>query len=122
MTDSKQLKLLVVNSLAAPEGAGRATLERAEQARAMRIRLLADGYNILAALPPDADLERQIAQLQPDVINGPCAAASAQYQQVEQQQVENQRNDGDRLPQRARVALNQGGCCARGHRVVRATL
>lgn len=68
MTDSKQLKLLVVNSLVAPEGADRAEQERAEQARAMRIRLLEDGYNILAALPPDADLERQIAQLQPDVI------------------------------------------------------
>lgn len=68
MTDSKQLKLLVVNSLVVPEGADRAAQERAEQARAMRIRLLADGYNILAALPPDADLERQIAQLQPDVI------------------------------------------------------
>lgn len=68
MTDSKQLKLLVVNSLVAPEGADRITLERAEHSRAMRIRLLEDGYNILAALPPDADLERQIAQLQPDVI------------------------------------------------------
>ena len=68
MTDSKQLKLLVVNSLVVPEGADRVEQERAEQARAMRIRLLADGYNILAALPPDADLERQIAQLQPDVI------------------------------------------------------
>lgn len=68
MTDCKQLKLLVVNSLVAPEGADRAALERAEQARAMRIRLLEDGYNILAALPPDADLERQIEQLQPDVI------------------------------------------------------
>lgn len=67
MTDSKQLRLLVVNSLVAPEG-DRAAQERAEQARALRIRLLEDGYNILAALPPDADLERQIAQLQPDVI------------------------------------------------------
>lgn len=68
MTESKKLKLLVVNSLVAPEGADQAALERAEEARAMRIRLLEDGYNILAALPPDADLERQIAQLQPDVI------------------------------------------------------
>lgn len=68
MTDSKKLKLLVVNSLVAPEGADRATIERAERARALRIRLLEDGYNILAALPPDADLGRQIAQLQPDVI------------------------------------------------------
>lgn len=68
MTDSKHLKILVVNSLVAPEGADRLALGRAEQARALRIRLLEDGYNILAALPPDADLERHIEQLQPDVI------------------------------------------------------
>jgi len=67
MTDSRQLRLLVVNSLVAPEG-DRIAQERAEQARALRIRLLEDGYNILAALPPDADLARQIEQLQPDVI------------------------------------------------------
>lgn len=68
MTDSKHLKIIVVNSLVAPEGADQAALAQAERARALRIRLLEDGYNILAALPPDADLERQIAQLQPDVI------------------------------------------------------
>lgn len=68
MTDSKQLKILVVNSLVAPEGADTAALQQAERARALRIGLLEGGYNILAALPPDADLEKQIAQLQPDVI------------------------------------------------------
>ena len=68
MTDSTQLKIVVVNSLVAPEGAGESARRQAERARALRIGLLEDGYNILAALPPDADLERQIAQLQPDVI------------------------------------------------------
>lgn len=68
MTDSKQLKIVVVNSLVAPEGADEATQEQAERARALRIGLLESGYNILAALPPDADLAGQIARLQPDVI------------------------------------------------------
>lgn len=68
MTDSRQLKIVVVNSLVAPEGADQAAQEQAERARALRIGLLESGYNILAALPPDADLARQIAQLQPDVI------------------------------------------------------
>lgn len=68
VTDSKQLKIVVVNSLVAPEGADEAAHEQAERARALRIGLLESGYNILAALPPDADLARQIAQLQPDVI------------------------------------------------------
>ncbi len=68
MTDSKKLKIVVVNSLVAPEGADEAVQEQAERARALRIGLLEGGYNILAALPPDADLAEQIAKLQPDVI------------------------------------------------------
>ncbi|HEX7634238.1 MAG TPA: hypothetical protein VF427_03025 [Noviherbaspirillum sp.] len=36
-------------------------------ARALRIGLLEGGCNILAPLSLDADLEKQIAQLQPDV-------------------------------------------------------
>jgi two-component system, response regulator / RNA-binding antiterminator len=68
MTDSKQLKIVVINSLVAPAGAGLAAQMQAERARALRIGLLEGGYNILAALPPDADLEEQITQLQPDVI------------------------------------------------------
>lgn len=68
MTDSKQLKIVVINSLVAPEGADRAAQVQAERARALRIGLLQGGYNILAALPPDADLAKQIAQLQPDLI------------------------------------------------------
>jgi two-component system, response regulator / RNA-binding antiterminator len=68
MNDSKQLKIVVINSLVAPEGADQAAQIQAEHARALRIGLLEGGYNILAALPPDADLEEQIAQLQPDVI------------------------------------------------------
>ena len=68
MNDSTQLKILVVNSLVAPEGADEATRVQADRARALRIGLLEAGYNILAALPPDADLEKQIGQLQPDLI------------------------------------------------------
>lgn len=68
MTDSKQLKIVVINSLVAPEGADHAAQMQAERARALRIGLLEGGYNILAALPPDADLAEQIAELQPDVI------------------------------------------------------
>jgi len=68
MTDPRHLKIVVVNSLVAPADADFATREQAERARALRIGLLEAGYNILAALPPDADLESQIAKLQPDVI------------------------------------------------------
>lgn len=68
MNDSKQLKIVVINSLVVPEGAGEAEQLQAERARALRIGLLENGYNILAALPPDTDLAEQIAQLQPDVI------------------------------------------------------
>lgn len=68
MMDSKQLKILVVNSLVAPEGADQAALDQAERARALRIGLLEGGYNILAVLPPSAEIEDQITQLQPDVI------------------------------------------------------
>jgi response regulator NasT len=68
MTDSKKLKILVINSLVASEDADEIEQARVERARTLRIRLLADGYNILAVLPPDASLEQQIAQLQPEVI------------------------------------------------------
>lgn len=68
MHDSRQLKIIVINSLVVPDGAGTAALIQAERARALRIGLLEGGYNILAALPPGADLEKQISQLQPDVI------------------------------------------------------
>lgn len=68
MTDSKNLKIVVVNSLTVPEGADDAALQQAERARALRIGLLESGYNILAALPPESDLAEQIARLQPDVI------------------------------------------------------
>jgi len=68
MNDSRQLKIVVVNSLIAPEGADQAARQQAERARALRIGLLEAGYNILAALPPDVNLAEQIAHLQPDVI------------------------------------------------------
>ena len=65
MNDSANLKIVVVNSLVAPEGSGHAVQLQAERARALRIGLLEAGYNILAALPPDANLEDQIVRLQP---------------------------------------------------------
>ena len=68
MNDSSHLKIVVINSLVVPEGADQAAKEQAERARALRIGLLEAGYNILAALPPDANLAEQIAHLQPDVI------------------------------------------------------
>jgi len=68
MSDSKRLKIVVINSLVAPDGADEAARAQTERARALRIGLLEGGYNILAALPPDADLEKQIEQLQPDII------------------------------------------------------
>lgn len=68
MNDTKHLKIIVINSLVVPEGADEVLKEQAERARALRIGLLEGGYNILAALPPDANLAEQIAQLQPDVI------------------------------------------------------
>ena len=68
MNDSRRLKIVVVNSLVAPDGADNAAIEQADRARALRIGLLENGYNILAALPPGDDLEGQIARLQPDLI------------------------------------------------------
>lgn len=68
MSDPRQLKIIVVNSLVVPAGADQAAKEQADRARALRIGLLEAGYNILAALPPDARLEQQISLLQPDVI------------------------------------------------------
>ena len=56
MTDSKLLRIVVVNSLVPVDGADAAAIERAERARTLRISLLEAGYNILAALPPDARL------------------------------------------------------------------
>ncbi len=68
MNDSRRLKIVVVNSLVAPDGADESAIEQADRARALRIGLLENGYNILAALPPGDDLEGQIARLQPDLI------------------------------------------------------
>lgn len=68
MNDSRRLKIVVVNSLVAPDGADAVAIEQADRARALRIGLLENGYNILAALPPGDDLEGQIARLQPDLI------------------------------------------------------
>jgi len=68
MTDSKNLKLVIVNALGTPEDQDPAARERGERARALRIGLLQAGFNNLAVLPPSAHLGEQLAQLQPDVI------------------------------------------------------
>jgi response regulator NasT len=68
MTDAKQLKIVVINSVVAPPGSDRETIERADRARDLRIGLLEGGYNILAALPPDGSIEEQITRLRPDLI------------------------------------------------------
>ncbi len=68
MNESRRLKIVVVNSLVPLDGADEAAIEQADRARALRIGLLENGYNILAALPPGDDLEAQIARLQPDLI------------------------------------------------------
>lgn len=68
MTDSKQLKLVVVNALGTPDDAGHEAQVQAERARALRIGLLEAGFNNLAVLPPSPFLAEQLAQLQPDVI------------------------------------------------------
>lgn len=68
MNDSRRLKIVVVNSLVALDGSDEAAIDQADRARALRIGLLENGYNILAALPPGDDLEAQIAKLQPDLI------------------------------------------------------
>ena len=61
MTDTKLLRIIVVNSLVAAEGADAAEIEQADRARTLRINLLEAGYNILAVFPPDADLQGHIA-------------------------------------------------------------
>lgn len=68
MTDPKQMRILVVNSLVPPDGASEADQAQAERNRQLRISLLEAGYNILAVLPTDANLEEQIPLLQPDII------------------------------------------------------
>ncbi|SNT15373.1 response regulator receiver and ANTAR domain protein [Noviherbaspirillum humi] len=68
MTDHTSLKIIVINSVVAPRDADQAALEQAERARALRIGLLEAGYNIMAVFPPEADLEKHITDLQPDLI------------------------------------------------------
>jgi response regulator NasT len=61
MTDSSHLRIVVINSVVAPEAAGQAAQDQAERIRAF-IGLLEAGCNIVAALPPEAGLHQQIAQ------------------------------------------------------------
>jgi two-component system, response regulator / RNA-binding antiterminator len=67
MANSNHLTTVVIDSIATPVGAGRAA-HQAERAKVLRIGLLDTRYNIIAVLPPDADLAAQIGQLRPDVI------------------------------------------------------
>ena len=69
MTPSQSLRLVViapdlVDSVADDERAS----ELAERSRKLRIGLLENGYNIVAALPADTFLGERLAQLQPDII------------------------------------------------------
>jgi len=113
LTDSKHLRLVVVNSLVAADGADAQAQEQAERARALRIGLLEAGYNIVAALPPDAKLEEQIEQLQPDVIIVD-AQSDAALKKVVAATVSARRpivcfaGDGDR--QKMHAALEAGVC------------
>ena len=68
-----QLRILVVNPIAAPagpagsepdEGLG----EQLRRSAALRIGLLESGYDLIASLPADVFLPERIAQLQPDMI------------------------------------------------------
>ena len=68
MNDSRRLKIVVVSSPVAVDGSGDAAIEQADRARALRIGLLENGYNILAAIAPDDELEEQLASLQPGLI------------------------------------------------------
>jgi len=68
MNDSRRLKIVIVNSLVAPDGTDNASIEQADRVRALRIGLLENGYNILAALAPGDELEAQLANLQPGLI------------------------------------------------------
>lgn len=69
MNPSQTLRLVVI----APESLNPISddadvIAQAERSRALRIGLLESGYNIIAVLPPDAFLQDQLAQLQPDMI------------------------------------------------------
>jgi response regulator NasT len=68
-TPSQSLRLVVIapDSLNPDAGDDYAVLQ-AERSRALRIGLLENGYNIVAALPADAFLAERLAQLQPDMI------------------------------------------------------
>ena len=51
-----------------PDASDDYAVEQAERSRQLRIGLLENGYNIIAALPADTFLAERLAQLQPDMI------------------------------------------------------
>ena len=62
---AKSLRIVVINSLTPPDDE---TSTAAVRARALRVGLLENGYNIVAVLPPDAFNAEIVAQLRPDVL------------------------------------------------------
>jgi len=68
-TPSQSLRLVVIapDSLN-PDASDDYAVEQAERSRQLRIGLLENGYNIIAALPADTFLAERLAQLQPDMI------------------------------------------------------
>lgn len=68
-TPSQSLRLVVIapDSLN-PDANDDDAVEQAERSRQLRIGLLENGYNVIAALPADTFLAERLAQLQPDMI------------------------------------------------------
>jgi response regulator NasT len=66
---SRNLRIVVVNPVASPDGEGDAAhAAQARRGAALRIGLLESGYDIVASLPADMFLPERIGQLQPDLI------------------------------------------------------
>ena len=68
-TPSQSLRLVVIApDTLNPDASDDYAVEQAERSRQLRIGLLENGYNIIAALPADTFLAERLAQLQPDMI------------------------------------------------------
>jgi two-component system, response regulator / RNA-binding antiterminator len=69
MTPSHSLRIVVIApDTLEPDADDTHAVEQAERSRLLRLRLLENGYNIIAVLPTDTFLSEHIAQLQPDMI------------------------------------------------------
>lgn len=66
-TKTVRIAVIVPDSLYPDPGDAQAWME-AERSRSLRIGLLENGYNLVAALPPDVFLAERIAQIDPDMI------------------------------------------------------